>query len=219
MRYDPAVSESSLKPHFFEREDESPDPLFYREPRLLVHIDDPAIDAVRRLYEELLPHGGSFLDLMASYRSHMPESLQWQRLAGLGLNEVELRENPQLTDYAVHDINAEPSLPYGDEEFDGVVITVSVQYLTKPVEVFREVRRVLKPGGPLVVTYSNRMFPEKAVRIWRALDDADRGTLIAIYFRHAGGFDDPEADDRTPDIADYHDPVYAVWARRSADAS
>src|SRR6476660_5167342 len=128
------MTESSLKPHFFAREDESADPLFYAPPRLLVHIDEYAIEAARRLYAELLAAGGAFLDLMSSYKSHMPEELRWSRLAGVGLNEMELRENEQLTEYAVQDINADPSLPYGDEEFDGAVVTVSVQYMTKPVE-------------------------------------------------------------------------------------
>ena len=120
---------------------------------------------------------------MSSYRSHMPPELRWTRLAGLGMNEVELRENDQLTDYMVHDLNADPRMPYGDGEFDGAVVTVSVQYMTRPVEIFRDVRRVLKPGAPFIVTYSNRMFPTKAVRIWRALDDRERAALIATYFQ------------------------------------
>src|SRR5581483_1566693 len=146
----------------------------YAEPPLVVHIDDYAIEAARRLYRELLPAGGAILDLMSSFRSHMPAELRWSRLAGVGLNETEMRENDQLTEYHVRDINADPRLPYGDEEFDGAVVTVSVQYMTKPVEIFREVRRVLKDGSQFIVTYSNRMFPTKAVRIWRALDDRER---------------------------------------------
>jgi hypothetical protein len=97
------MPESALKPSFFEREDDAPDSLFYREPRLLVHIDSYAIKAARRLYAELLPPGGAVLDLMSSYRSHMPESLGLRRLAGVGLNDVEMRENPQLTDHVVHE--------------------------------------------------------------------------------------------------------------------
>jgi SAM-dependent methyltransferase len=210
----PGVPDSEFKPHFFEREDESPDGDFYREPRLLVHIDDYAIEAARRLYGELLPAGGAFLDLMASFRSHMPGELGWTRLAGLGLNEVELRENDQLTECAVRDINADPVLPYGDGEFDGVVMTVSVQYLTKPLEVFREVARVLKPDAPFIVTYSNRMFPTKAVRVWQALDDRERAVLIRAYFSRAGGFGEVTAEDRTIASGGFNDPLFAVWARK-----
>ena len=210
------MTESSLKPHFFAREDESADPLFYAEPRLLVHIDQYAIEAARRLYAELLPAGGAFLDLMSSYKSHMPEGLHWSRLAGIGLNEVELRENDQLTEYEVRDINSEPRLPYGEEEFEGAVVTVSVQYMTKPVEIFREVSRVLKDGAPFIVTYSNRMFPTKAVRIWRALDDRERAALVSVYFREAGGFGEVTAEDRSIDSGKYNDPLFAVWARRAA---
>ena len=210
------MTESALKPSFFQREDESDDSIFYTEPRLLAHIDDYAIEAARRLYAELLPRHAALLDLMSSYKSHMPPDLQWTRLAGLGMNETELRENDQLTDYAVANINADPRLPYGDEEFDGAVVTVSVQYMTRPVEVFRDVARVLKPEAPFIITYSNRMFPTKAVRIWRALDDRERAALISVYFREAGGFGDVTMEDRSIDSGGYNDPLFAVWARRSS---
>jgi SAM-dependent methyltransferase len=209
------VSESPFQPHFFEREDESPDALFYAQARLLVHIDEHAIAAAGALYGELLPPRAVLLDLMSSYRSHLPDSLAWSRLAGLGMNETELRENPQLTEYAVRDLNANPRLPYGDGEFDGAVVTVSVQYMTKPVEIFREVGRVLKPGAPFIATYSNRMFPTKAVRVWRALDDRERAGLIGAYFKHAGGFGDVTMQDRSIDTGAQSDPLFAVWARRA----
>lgn len=208
------MAEDDLKPHFFAREDESPDAEFYAQPRLVVHIDDAAIEAARTLYRELLPAGGAVLDLMSSYRSHLPDALAFNRVAGLGMNAVEMRENPQLTEHAVHDLNADPALPYGDAEFDGAVLTVSVQYLTHPVELFREVGRVLRDGAPFIVTYSNRMFPTKAVRIWRALDDAERAGLIAVYFRRSGAFTEVTAEDRSPETA-LADPLYAVWARKS----
>jgi SAM-dependent methyltransferase len=179
-----------------------------------VHIDAQAIEAARRLYAEVLPKNAALLDLMSSYRSHLPPELVWVRLAGLGMNEIELRENDQLTEYAVKDVNADPLLPYGDAEFDGAVATVSIQYLTQPLDVFREVARVLRPGAPFVVTYSNRMFPTKAVRIWRALDDRERAGLIGAYFKHSGGFGDAIVEDRTTDDGTPHDPIFAVWAHK-----
>jgi hypothetical protein len=209
------MTETPFKPHFFERQDESPDPQFYVEPRLVVHIDDYAIAAARATYLDLLPKRAALLDLMSSWRSHMPPELEWTRLAGIGLNETELRGNPQLTEYAVHDLNAYPTLPYADAEFDGAVVTVSVQYMTKPVEIFRDVGRVLKMGAPFIVTYSNRMFPTKAVRIWMALDDRERASLIGAYFRYAGNFGEVHAEDRSIDSGSYNDPLYTVWSRRA----
>ena len=209
------MSESPFKPSFFEREDESPDGLFYNEPRLVVHIDDYAIEAARRLYGELLPRETPLLDLMSSYKSHLPTQLAWSRLAGLGMNEEELKANDQLTEFAIRDLNADPRFPYGDAEFAGAVVTVSVQYLTRPLEVFREVARVLQPGAPFVVTYSNRMFPTKAVRIWHALDDRERAGLIISYFKHAGGFGDARAENRGIDSGTNNDPLFAVWARKA----
>ncbi|HYM16447.1 MAG TPA: methyltransferase domain-containing protein [Dehalococcoidia bacterium] len=208
--------ESPLEPQHFEREDASPDALFYVAPRLLVHIDEGAIEAARQLYGELLPAGGALLDLMSSYRSHMPASLRWTRLVGVGLNAVEMAQNDQLTEHVVQDINAEPRLPFADGEFDGAVVTVSVQYLTRPVETFREVGRVLRPGAPFIVTYSNRMFPTKAVRIWRALDERDRAHLIAAYFKYAGGFGRVSARDcRAGGGSAGGDPLFGVWSRRA----
>lgn len=209
------MSDSPLKPSFFEREDPTDDAGFYAQPRLLVHIDDYAIEAARRLYAEVIPKGAAILDLMSSYRSHMPPELEWTRLAGLGMNAAEMSANDQLSDHTLHDLNADSRLPYADEEFDAAVITVSVQYLTSPVEVFRDVARVLKPGGPLIVTYSNRMFPTKAVRIWRALDDRQRAGLIGAYFRYSEAFGDVTMQDRTIDSGAYNDPLFAVWACRA----
>ena len=211
------MTEASFSPEHFARQDESPDGLFYVEARLLVHIDDGAIEAARALYGELLPQGGAILDLMSSYRSHLPEGA-WSRVVGLGMNAVEMRENPQLTEHTVHDLNAEPRLPYPDATFDGCVVTVSVQYMTRPVETFRDVGRVLKDGAPFILTYSNRMFPTKAVRIWLALDDRQRAQLIATYFDQSGCFGAVRAQDRTPQTGGYTDPLYGVWAfRRSRE--
>ncbi len=142
-------------PRYFRREDEHPDPLFYAEPRLTVHIDDDAIAAVTATYAELLPEGGVILDLMSSWRSHLPPAARYARVVGLGLNTEEMADNPQLDEYVVHDLNVDPRLPFAAATFDGCCVTVSVQYLTRPVEVFREVNRVLKPASPFVLTYSN----------------------------------------------------------------
>lgn len=203
----------TLPTEWFRREDDSPDRGFYADPRLVAHIDDGAISAVRQIYGELLPPGVAVLDLMSSYYSHLPPELEPLRVAGLGLNAVELEKNPALTDYVVHDLNADPRIPFGDAEFGAAVVTVSIQYLIEPVAVFRDLARVLQPGAPFVVTYSHRMFPTKAVRIWLELGMRDRARLIATYFELAGGFADVSAREcPTPPGGD---PLFAVWARRA----
>ena len=171
----------------FRREDETEDGRFYVQPRLVVHVDDQGVEAIARYFGSALPAGGIILDLMSSWRSHMPEDLPIEKLVGLGLNAVEMAENPQLDQAVVHDINSDPGLPFEDGAFDAVVVTVSIQYIVRPVEVFRQVNRVLGKGGKLHVVYSNRMFPTKGVAIWKALDDTRRGQLIASYFHHCGG--------------------------------
>lgn len=202
---------SPLQPEHFAREDESPDPGFYTEARLVTHIDDAAIAAATRFYGQMLPKGGAILDLMSSWVSHLPTDAAYASVTGLGLNAEELSRNEQLTDWLMHDLNADPKLPFDDDSFDGAVVTVSVQYLTSPIEVFAEVGRVLKPGAPFLLTYSNRCFPTKAVAIWRLLGDREHADLIALYFRLSSAFSQAQAIDLRPNPV-ASDPLYAVYA-------
>ena len=211
--------EPPFQPEHFARVDESPDPLFYDFPRKVVHIDDAAIAAVKQFFREVLPPNGVVLDLLSSWRSHWPEGFPKQRLVGLGLNAEEMADNPDLDESVVHDVNADPRLPFEDGVFDAAVLTVSVQYLTKPIEVFREVNRILKPGGLFAVIFSNRMFPTKAVAVWRALDDAQHFKLVNSYFHYAGNFVDLVNQDRTPPAEHYTDPVYVTMARKAREAA
>ena len=199
----------------FRREDETDDGLFYGEPRLVVHIDEYAVEAIASYFGRVLPPDGTILDLMSSWRSHMPGDLPITKLVGLGLNAVEMAENPQLGQAVVHDINADPVLPFDDGSFDAAVVTVSVQYIVRPVEVFCQVNRVLGEGDSLHVVYSNRMFATKAVAIWKALDDARRAQLIASYFHHSGGWGPPETLDIALHRGPYADPVHVVTASKS----
>jgi SAM-dependent methyltransferase len=201
-----------LPPGAYAREDESPDGAFYGLPRKVVHIDDGAIAALGRLYADVLPGGGHLLDLMSSWRSHLPAELCPRAVVGLGLNAEEMADNPQLTRAVVHDINRDPRLPFADEEFDGAMCAVSVQYVVHPLRVFRELRRVLRPGAPFVVSFSNRCFPTKAVAVWLSTTDAQHLALVRSYFDAAGGWTDIADDERVP--AGGGDPLYAVWARR-----
>ena len=201
--------------HFFRRQDETDDRLFYAHPRLVVHIDDHAIGAIRRFLSVALPHDGMVLDLMSSWRSHLPEDRGRRRIIGLGLNAAEMRENPQLHDYEVHDLNSDPVLPFNDESFDAAVVTVSIQYMTRPVEVFADVRRLLRDGAYFHVIYSNRMFPTKAVAVWQALDDRRRGQLIGAYFARSSGWEAVTSRDISPDVGVHSDPVFVVSGRRS----
>lgn len=203
-------------PGFFARQDESDDAQFYGMPRLVVHIDSATIDALTQAYRDLLPEGGDLLDLMSSWVSHLPEDRSYGRVAGLGMNEEELVHNPRLSDHVVHDLNAEPEIPYPGECFDAVVNAVSIQYLTRPVEVFASVARALRPGGLYVVAISHRCFPTKAIRAWWALGTEERLALVRTYFDLAEAYDEPQLLDRSPAGAD---PLWLVMARRREDAS
>jgi SAM-dependent methyltransferase len=203
-----------LPPAAYTRDDESPDEHFYSFPRKVVHIDEGAIAALGRLYAELLPDGGRLLDLMSSWRSHLPGGLRFREVVGLGMNAEEMAENPQLTSSILHDLNRNPRLPFGDTEFDGAVCAVSIQYLTNPLPIFQEVGRVLRPGAPFVVSFSNRCFPTKAVAVWLSTTDRQHVELVRAYFEAAAGWGNVTEEDRSPGDSD--DPLYAVWARTSS---
>ncbi len=208
---DPRRGDGLLTPAAYARDDESPDDHFYFAPRRVVHIDAGAIAALGGLYAEALPAGGRLLDLMSSWRSHLPEGFHAREVVGLGLNAEEMADNPQLTSSIVHDLNRDPRLPLGNEEFDGAMCAVSIQYVIHPVLVFREVRRVLRPGAPFVVSFSNRCFPTKAVAVWLHTTDRQHLGLVRTYFEAAGGWVDVNEEDRSPGGDD--NPLYAVWAR------
>ena len=139
----------------FRRYDETPDEGFYSVPRLVTHIDNRAIAAVTQLYREIFPSGGKILDLMSSWVSHLPEEVRYEKVIGLGMNEEELRRNPRLDEYVLQNLNRHPKLPFAEAEFDGVGICVSIDYLIRPIEVLREVGRILKVG-PLRATTNKR---------------------------------------------------------------
>lgn len=195
---------------FFDRADPSPDAAFYAAPRFVTHIDDATIDALTGVYRELLPKGGDLLDLMSSWVSHLPADGAYARVAGLGMNEAELAANPRLTDSVVHDLNREPELPYPDATFDAVVNAVSIQYLVRPVDVFRSVARVLRPGGLHLIALSHRLFPTKAIRAFHVLGRDERVGAVAAYFAQAGGYEEASFLDRSPEGAD---PLWVVMAR------
>jgi SAM-dependent methyltransferase len=195
---------------FFGRADEGADETFYALPRLVTHIDEGAIAAVGALYDEL-GVDGDVLDLMSSWVSHFRTAPR--RLRVLGMNEFELRANTAADECIVHDLNSDARIPLASESVDDAVCCVSIDYLTRPIAVARDVARVLRPGGRFVCTFSNRVFATKAVRGWLAADDNGRCAIVAEYFRRSQGFGTPTVSRRTPP-EHRGDPLYAVWATR-----
>lgn len=201
---------------YFRRQDESSDFHFYHAPRLVAHIDDAAIAALGNFLRSRVPDNADVLDLMSAYLTHLPPDvrLKCQRVAGLGMNDAEMAANSQLTEHVVHSLNDNPTLPYSDEEFDVALCTVSVQYLLHPAEVFAEVRRVLRPGGQFIVSFSNRCFPTKATRLWGSTDDAQHVALVQLYFEE-GGWGSAEAFNLSP-RPNRSDPLYVVVGAKDA---
>jgi hypothetical protein len=198
-----------LPPGAFARIDEDDDAAFYEPARLVTHIDDNAIRLLTGLYRELLPAGGVLLDLMSSWVSHVPSDVEYAEIIGHGMNPEELAANPRLSRWFTQNLNRDTTLPLAGASIDATMICVSIQYLQHPVAMLREVARVLRPGAPLVISFSNRCFWTKAVAVWRGLDDTGHARLVELYLNHAG-FERIETRRLAPWIEDEQDPIYAV---------
>ncbi|KAG9144081.1 hypothetical protein Leryth_013732 [Lithospermum erythrorhizon] len=160
---------------------------------LLSAIDDPRLPRYN-YYSEVLPPsktpGVAILDMCSSW---------------------------VLTEYIVQDLNVNPKLPFDDNTFDVITNVVSVDYLTKPLDIFKEMSRILKPGGLAIMSFSNRCFFTKAISIWTSTGDADHVMIVGSYFHYAGGFEPPQAVDISPNPG-RSDPMYIVYSRKIAAA-
>lgn len=207
--------------------DSGDDSLFYSVPRFVTHVDEGFIDQLTNLYRERLQPNTRILDLMSSWVSHLPEEIQFSHVEGHGMNPEELAKNSQLDHYFVQDLNLDPKLPFGDLEFDAVLNCVSVQYLQYPEAIFHEIHRVLKPGGIAIISFSNRMFFQKAITAWREGTESSRVKLVEKYFnsvqgKNLPGFSIPEVISQTASVSPIlqmfglggGDPFYAVIAYR-----
>lgn len=206
--------------NYFDRKNITPDPVFYETDRFVPHMDARARQNLSDLYQSLLLPGDTVLDLMASWDSHIPIALEPITVHGLGLNANELAKNQRLTGYTIQDLNTDTGLYFKDHTFDAVICSLSVEYLIDPVPLFKEAARILKPGSKFAVTFSNRWFPEKAIRIWEELHDFERMGLVTEYFLASGcyetistismrGYPRPCEDRYFPEFR-LSDPVYAV---------
>jgi len=198
-----------LPPGAFARLDEEADEAFYQPARLVTHIDDNAIAALTGFYRTVLPAGGVLLDLMSSWVSHLPPEIAYAEVIGHGMNASELAANPRLDRRFVQNLNRDPALPLADRSVDAAMICVSIQYLQQPLAVLRQLARVLRPGAPLVVSFSNRCFWTKAVAVWRGLDDAGHARLVQLYLDRAG-FERIAVHRLAEWIEDAQDPLFAV---------
>lgn len=203
-------SPDALPPQAFTRLDEGDDLAFYSFPRLVHHIDEVAIAALTATYRQLIPPDSAILDLMSSWVSHLPDDLPAREVIGHGMNEEELAANPRLTRWFIQDLNRDQALPIDSDSLDAVLCCVGMQYLQHPIEVSREVRRILKPGGRFLVSFSNRCFWTKAVEIWRKLSDHGHNNLVRWYLEQAG-FSDIESV--VPSDGSKGDPMIVVSGR------
>lgn len=213
-----------LRPEQRNKLDSTDDKLFYEYPRFVTHVDEGFIQQLTDLYREHLKPNTRIFDMMSSWVSHLPQEMEFSHVEGHGLNAEELERNPQLNHYFVQNLNENPQLPLKDQDFDAVLNCVSVQYLQYPEAVFSEIHRILKPGGIAIISFSNRMFFQKAIQAWREGTESSRVELVKRYFSSVPGFTPPEVIVRQSSIPNVlqwlgvpgGDPFYAVIASRSS---
>lgn len=201
------------------------DAALYATPRKVSHVDSQASANITKVYTRLLSGRKKILDLMAGWQSHLPDGVT---ATGLGMNGEEMRDNPALSTSVVHDLNTNPVLPFADRSFDAVICSLSVEYLTNPLDVFRDIARVLGPDGLCVMVFSHRWFPDQAVQIWTELHEFERAGMVVEMFRHSGRFEGistlsergwsrpMDARDRYYPLIQHSDPVHVVWGRALA---
>jgi SAM-dependent methyltransferase len=222
----PGITTDFAYAQAFHRADESADHEFYKQSRLVHHIDSRARKIITSIYQQYLQPESAILDLMGSWTSHLPEVLHHRKLTVLGMNQEELEANRPATERVIHDLNAKPDLPFPDHSFDAVICTVSVEYMSRPYQTFKEIGRILKQGGLCIMTFSNRWFPPKVVRIWEELHEFEKVGLVCDYFLQTEMFKELETityrgwprpeDDTYYAIYPYADPAYIVIARKNS---
>ncbi|GAN52711.1 class I SAM-dependent methyltransferase [Tanticharoenia sakaeratensis] len=199
----------------FTRANDEPDTIFFasRQPDTLMDLG--ARTAVSALYRTVLPEGGVLLDLMTGGFSHLPDGVAFAGVIGVGVGRAALDANPVLTERVLHDLNANPVLPFEDDSIDAAMLCDGLAYLTDPVAVLTDVCRVLKPGAPLAITFSDNYHAAKAVALWQALEAPDRVRLAGILLTRAG-FAELDTGEVTPpeDLTAWQDTVHAVIGRK-----
>ena len=211
-----------LRPHQRTKLDDTNDTDFYAMPRFVTHVDESFIEELTQLYRDRLKPNTSVFDMMSSWVSHLPEEIEFAHVEGHGMNEEELSRNPRLDHYFLQNLNENPSLPLADADFDAVLNCVSVQYLQYPDAIFSEIHRILKPGGIAIISFSNRMFYQKAITAWRDGTEASRVELVKSYFQSIPGFSPPEIITRQSSVPNFlqmfgvggGDPFYTVISQR-----
>lgn len=210
------MSSHHFPAEYFQRHDEGNDALFYDGRRQQFALDEGAAAELAAFFREHLPQGGIYLDLMSGRRSYLPDELRPARVVGLGLASQGMAQNERLDAFRVLDVNEHPHLPFDDDHFDATLCTASIQYLTRPVELFRQVNRVLKPGGVFFISFSSGCFPEKAIAIWLIATTGQRMALVRQYFQASGNWSDIKSWERpgAGNAGGQITPLNVVWARK-----
>lgn len=196
----------------FLRKFEDDDAIFYDSVETKTPVDQVAIEQLSQCYAKHLKNNMKILDLMSGPNSYLPENTAPLDVTGLGLKECDLQANSALHQYVIHDLNSTPILPFEDQQFDAVICSFSVEYMVQPVAVFKQVARILKPGGVFVIAFSDRYYDKKVIALWDDVHTFERVGIVLEYFRLSGEYEDLFADSIQGLIRHNDDPFVSKTA-------
>tara|TARA_Y100001968_G_C19149994_1_gene615706 strand:- start:39 stop:692 length:654 start_codon:yes stop_codon:yes gene_type:complete len=201
-----------------QKEDNKDDEIFYSNPRFVYHLDKSFRNRLTSLYSEYLKPNTILLDLMSSWVSHLPENITFKKVLGHGLNKIELAANKRLDEYWVQNFNKDQILPLEDSSVDYCTLVAGWQYLQYPELISSELKRIIKPNGQLIISFSNRAFWQKSPRIWVEGSSLDRANYIsAILVSQGWNVPTRIVDENTQAklfgfFNQQNDPFYAILA-------
>lgn len=199
---DDEIDEDIMRLENYDRLDPSNDEIFYSTPRFVEHIDDSAVTYLTKSYETIFDRLSKklyplekdkyldILDICASHSSHLPFKYTGDNtnsiVSALGMNRQELNKNSQVNkDRVMQNLNTDIVLPFASDSYDVVLIQLSIDYLIEPVAVIREIARVLRKGGYFIVSFSNRVFINKAIGMWTGKSDLDHLDVVTQYVKQS----------------------------------
>lgn len=173
----------------FLRKIEDDDAVFYDAVDSKPPVDQVAIEQLKLFFAHQLKDNTKILDLMAAPDSYLPEQFTLLDVTGLGVKESDMQQNPVLNHRVVHDLNRSPKLPFEDHEFDTIICSFAIEYMTKPQKVFLELSRILKPGGKVIISFSEHFYQKKVIALWEDVHPFERMGVVLEYFRQSGQFE------------------------------
>lgn len=164
-------------------------------------IEDEAASSLTNHYSFYLKDNMSVLEFGAAENSYLPEALNLEHHVGVGANQKLMNLNPSLTESFVVDLNnvdeergidSDELKKLGAEKFDVIIMANTIDFLSSPREVFKSAWALLKPGGLMIVSFTNReaysqKFGRAQNKMWEDRNDDQHMWICGSFFQFSAG--------------------------------